>query len=233
MRERETVYLVDDDDGMRQSLDFLLRSAGFQVESFASGDELLAVKDWAHPSCLILDLRLEEMSGLELRDQLRARGCSLPTIMISGRAEIPEVVAALKQGVLDFLGKPFRDQELIEKAREAIRQSIHLRENEAKESLLRRRFDSLTHREREVLTRVVAGKVNKAIAVELGVSQKTIEYHRKNVMNKLNVVSVPELVRLAMSVDEVAESVDSEQDDHRPAPHDATLRANRRTTRSE
>ncbi len=192
-----TVYIVDDDSAMLESLAYLLKASGFSVEPCRSGGQLLERAHWSRPACLVIDLRLTDIDGLELRRLLRDRGIDIPTIIISGRAEIPDAVRAVKDGVLDFLTKPFDDGDLIQRIRQAIEQDAENLRQQAEMDQLRDRFSRLTSRESEVLKCVLDGMANKQIAATLGLSAKTVEFHRKHVMEKIEVDSVTELVRLS------------------------------------
>jgi FixJ family two-component response regulator len=195
-----TVYVVDDDEAMCESLRYLLQAEGYHVEHDLLGQSALSRTDWRRPACLVIDLRLADQCGLELRRKLRERGIEIPTIMISGRAEIPDAVRAVKDGVLDFLTKPFDDRDLIARVRQAIAQDAEMIGRQAELEALQARFAKLTRREHEVMLCVLAGRSNKQIAAELDLSAKTVEFHRKNVMRKIAVASVPALVRLAAVV---------------------------------
>lgn len=199
MTSRFTVYVVDDDDGMRESLHYLLTAAGYRVVAFRTGDEFLNLPSRQHPCCLVLDLCLASMDGIKLHKELKARGMELPTIMISGRAEINDVVEAVRDGVLDFLAKPFNDHRLLDLVALALAKDEQWERERSEREAIEQRLALLTGRERELMEGVIAGKVNKVIAAELGLSHKTVEYHRKNVMEKLGVGSVPELVKLVLS----------------------------------
>ncbi len=192
-----TIYIVDDDCAMLESLTYLLQAEGFSVEQCRSGQQLLAKTLWSRPACMVIDLRLADIDGLELRRKLRDRGIDIPTIIISGRAEIPDAVRAVKDGVLDFLTKPFDDAELIQRIRQAIVQDEENLRQKAEMDELRERFSRLTARESEVLRCVLEGMANKQIAASLGLSAKTVEFHRKHVMEKVEVETVTELVRLS------------------------------------
>jgi two-component system response regulator FixJ len=192
-----TVYVVDDDSAMLESLTYLFQAEGFGVEQCRSGGQLLERTNWSRPACMVIDLRLIDIDGLELRRRLRDRGIDIPTIIISGRAEIPDAVRAVKDGVLDFLTKPFDDTELIQRIRQAMTQDEENLRQKAEMDELRQRFSRLTSRESEVLRCVLEGMANKQIAVTLCLSPKTVEFHRKHVMEKIEVDTVTELVRLS------------------------------------
>ncbi len=191
------VFVVDDDHALRESLRWLVQSLGLAVEVFANAEDFLAAYDCTQPGCLVLDVRLPGISGLNLQDQLAARGLSLPVILITGHAEFSTAVRGLRAGAVDFLEKPFSDQELLDRIREAIGADRAARLVEAERAEVTALVSLLTEREREVMTLVVAGKSNKVIAAELSLSPKTVEVHRAHVMRKLQVESVADLVRLA------------------------------------
>ncbi|MBY0587771.1 response regulator [bacterium] len=195
-----TIYVIDDDDAVGESLRYLLHAEGYAVEHDHSAEECLNRQVWDRPACLVMDLRLSDTSGLDLLRQLRERGIHMPTIMISGRAEIPDAVRAVKEGVLDFLTKPFSDDDFLQRIRQAIELDQESLRKNAELLELRSRFDRLTSREREVMRCVLNGQANKQIAVELALSAKTVEFHRKHVMKKTGATTVTELMRLAAIV---------------------------------
>ncbi len=196
-----TVFVVDDDESVRASLRFLLRSAGLESGAFGSASEFLATYDPAQPGCLVLDVRMPGMSGLELQQELNLRGAIIPVIFITGHGDIPMAVAAMRHGAHDFLQKPFRDEDLIERVRRALDKDAKVRAALEEHRVIRARLDSLTPREREVLLLMVRGKPNKIMAHELGVSQRTVEIHRARVMEKSGASSLAELVRMVMEVE--------------------------------
>jgi two-component system, LuxR family, response regulator FixJ len=196
-----TVFVVDDDESVRGSLRFLLRSAGLESRAFGSAHEFLAAYDPSQPGCLVLDVRMPGMSGLELQQELNLRGAILPVIFITGHGDIPMAVEAMQHGAHDFLQKPFRDQDLIERVRRALAQDAKSRAALEEHKAIRGRLDSLTPREREVLALMARGKPNKIMAHELGVSQRTVEIHRARVMEKSGATSLAELVRMVMDVE--------------------------------
>ena len=193
------VFVVDDDEAMRDALDTLIRSAGLKTALYASADEFLAGYDPEQPGCLVLDVRMPGMNGLELQQTLAEQGVNLPVIIITGHGDIPMAVEAMRAGALDFLEKPFREQDLLQRITQAIEQDANLRQEQARRAEIVARVASLTPREREIMDLVVAGKHNKAIASELGLSHKTVEFHRANIMEKTNANSVAELVRMALA----------------------------------
>jgi FixJ family two-component response regulator len=200
MPPEPTVFVVDDDPAMRDSLCWLLQSVDLHVETYPSADAFLAAYDVGRPGCLVLDVRMPGMSGLNLQDELRARHIRLPIIMLSGHAEVPTAVRALKAGAIDFMEKPFSDELLLDRIRHAIDLDREQRDAEARRSAVAERYALLTPREREVMELVTAGKANKVIAAELGLSPKTVEVHRAAVMDKMQADSVPDLVRMRLAL---------------------------------
>lgn len=194
-----TVFVVDDDHAVRKSLELLLKSVGLSAATYPSAQEFLDAYDPSSPGCLVLDVRMPGMSGLELQRTLRERGVEIPTIVITGHGDVPVAVRALKDGALEFLEKPFSKQMLLEHIREALRHETRRRAQRDRAVDAGERLAALTKRERQVLELVVAGKVSKEIAAELGLSKKTVDVHRAHVMHKLKVESVAELVQLVVS----------------------------------
>lgn len=192
-----TVFVVDDDAQMRESLKNLIRSVGLRVELFASAREFVQSRHPEAPSCLVLDVRMPGLSGLDLQKQTSEAGLQIPIIFITGHGDIPMSVRAMKAGAVEFLTKPFRDQDLLDAIQLALERSRKAREQQAEIEELRRRFALLTPREREVMERVVAGLLNKQIGAELGTSETTIKIQRHQVMDKMGASSLPELVRMA------------------------------------
>jgi two-component system response regulator FixJ len=190
------VYIVDDDDGMRRALTVLMGTIGYHAIPFARPREFLEKYDPAQPGCLVLDVRMPEMSGLEVQQHLNRTGSMLPVILITGHGDIPMAVQAMKDGAYDFLQKPFRDQDLIDRINGALKQDAENRATLEKHADLKRRYESLTPREREVMALVVDGKANKVIAIDLGLSERTVEIHRANVMEKMGARSVAHLVKM-------------------------------------
>jgi FixJ family two-component response regulator len=201
-----TVFVVDDDRAMRESLSWLLDSVGLRVRSYATATDFLAEHDPAQPGCLVLDVRMPGMSGLDLQAELARRGVELPTIVITGHAEVSMAVRAVKAGAIDFIEKPFSDQLLLDRVRQALEVDLEAREVRRRREDARRRLATLTAREREVLNLVVAGKANKEIASALGVSPKTVEVHRAHVMSKMCVDSLAELIRITLLAGEIREN---------------------------
>lgn len=192
------VFVVDDDPAMRDSLRWLIESTGLQVETFADAQTFLARIRPELPGCVVLDVRMPGMSGLDLQAELARRGIGLPTIVVTGHAEVPMAVRAVKAGAIDFIEKPFSDQLLLDRVRQGIEMDRQERDGRARRAEILRRMSLLTQREREVLDLVVGGKANKEIAAALRLSPKTVEVHRAHVMEKMQASSVAELVRLAL-----------------------------------
>jgi two-component system response regulator FixJ len=195
-KRKPTVYVVDDDDGMRRALGVLMTTVGYQAAVFARPGEFLSKYDPTQPSCLVLDVRMPEMSGLEVQQHLNRNGSMLPVILVSGHGDIPMAVQAMKDGAFDFLQKPFRDQELLDRINAALKLDAENRASVDRLADLKQRADSLTPREREVMAMVVDGKANKVIAIDLGLSERTVEIHRANVMEKMGARSVAHLVKM-------------------------------------
>ena len=190
------VFLIDDDSAVRKALGRLIRTAGHEVESFGSPAAFLAREPHGGPACLVLDLRLPGMTGLEVQETLERAGRAVPIIFISGRADVPASVKAMKAGAVDFLGKPIDEGELLAAIASALARDAALRTDRAERQALATRFNRLTPRERDVCALVAAGLLNKQVAAELGTTEKTVKVHRGRVMAKLEVGSVAELVRL-------------------------------------
>jgi RNA polymerase sigma factor (sigma-70 family) len=200
MECEHVVFIVDDDASVRKSLERLVRSVGLRGKTFASAPEFLECAASDGPSCLVLDVRMPGASGLALQETLAAAGQSIPIIFITGHGDISMSVRAMKAGAVDFLAKPFNDQDLLEAVQEAIARDREAREKRAALQAIQQRVALLTPRERDVLALVVAGLLNKQIAAELGMSEKTVKVHRAQVMQKMQVSSVAQLVLLAEKV---------------------------------
>ena len=201
MKERQpTVYVVDDDEAVRSALRLLLKSVGLAATAVPTAQQFLASYDPGQPGCLVLDVRMPGMSGLELQQQLNLRGAVIPVIFITGHGDVPMAVEAMQQGACDFLQKPFRDQDLIDRIQKALVKDKQNRAEIGERSRNRERFESLTPREREVLALVASGKPNKVMAADLGLSQRTVEIHRARVMEKMGVSSLAQLVRIVMEL---------------------------------
>lgn len=195
MRESEQiVFVVDDDDAVRGSLRMLLDSVGLTSALFPSAAAFLAEVSSEQGGCVLLDIRMPGMSGLELFEQMCAKGMRLPVIFITGHGDVPMAVRAIKKGAFDFLQKPFNDQDLLDRVQAALREDIARRNTNVERQSLCDRRDKLTPREREIMERVVAGQANKVIAIDLGLSERTVELHRAHVMEKMEVRSLAELV---------------------------------------
>jgi RNA polymerase sigma factor (sigma-70 family) len=199
-----TVFVVDDDPSVRSSLKFLISTVGLQVETFESAEAALQKLSPEAPSCLVLDVRLRGLSGLDLQGELAARNCQVPIVFITGHGDIPMTVRAMKAGAVEFLTKPFRDQDLLDAVRIALERDRARRQRESERTELQQRFDSLTSREREVISLVVAGKLNKEIAHQLGTAENTIKVHRSRAVEKMHAQSVAELVRMMEKIKGVA-----------------------------
>ena len=195
------VFVIDDDESMRRALERLLRSVGLQVETFSAASDFIGRALPDRPACVILDLRLPGQSGLDVQESLARAGREVPIIFISGYADVPSSVRALKAGAFDFLQKPFSDQQLLDVIHEALERDRDERRLRAERAAVRERFDTLTPRERDVLHLVLQGLLNKQIAAELGISEKTVKFHRGRVMDKTQAGSVAELVRQAEKID--------------------------------
>jgi FixJ family two-component response regulator len=190
------VFVVDDDSSVREAIKSLIRSVGLRVETFGTAQEFLHSTRPDAPGCVVLDVRLPGLSGLDLQRELAAHGINLPVIFITGHGDIPMSVRAMKAGALEFLTKPFRDQDLLDAIQQALERDRAARQHRTETTDLRERFDSLTSREREVMGLVVSGLLNKQIAGKLGTSEVTIKIHRSQVMKKMGAGSLAELVRM-------------------------------------
>jgi two-component system response regulator FixJ len=196
----QTVFIVDDDPAIRIAMQALLESVNIEHEIFASADEFLQDEGKHRSGCLVLDIRMPGLGGLELQDELISRGNSLPIIFITGHGDVPMAVDAMQKGAIDFIQKPFRDQELLDRVRDALSTDQQLREERDRHAEVESRLQRLTKREREVFDLVVTGKPNKVIAYELDVSQRTVEIHRARVMEKMEAKSLADLVRMHISL---------------------------------
>jgi len=192
-----TVFIIDDDRGMRQAIQDLVESVGLRAESFATGEEFLKRKRTNDPSCLVLDVRLPQMSGLDFQRQLAEAGMQIPIIFVTAHGDVPMSVRALKSGAVEFLTKPFRDQDLLDAIQQALQRDRAERDRQAEIHDLQERYGALTAREQQVMALVVSGMLNKQIASEIGASEATVKIHRGNVMHKMQAGSVVDLVRMA------------------------------------
>ena len=196
------VYVVDDDEAVRGSVRFLIRSVGLPAQAFASAQEFLDAYNQRHPGCLLLDVRMPGMNGLELQEELNRRGATIPVVFITGHGDVPMAVAAMQQGAFDFLQKPFRDQDLLDRVQRAMARDAESRARLAAQAETLTRLATLTPRETEVLRLVTRGKANKVVGAELGVSQRTVEIHRAHVMEKMRASSLAEQVRMVLDSEE-------------------------------
>lgn len=192
------IHVIDDDDAMRESLGFLLESAGLSARTYESALQFLDAALDEAPACVVTDVRMPDMNGLELVRRLRARGIGLPVIVITGHGDVPLAVEAMKAGVVDFLEKPFDDEIFLISVRAALDSGVRASQQEADKGRFEKMLSVLSPREKEVLKGVVAGKPNKIIAYELGISPRTVEVYRANVMTKTGAASLSELVRMAL-----------------------------------
>ncbi|HYD04962.1 MAG TPA: response regulator FixJ [Reyranella sp.] len=194
------VHVVDDDAAMRDSLSFLLEAAGMQARTYDSALALLDRMDVLEPGCILTDVRMPEMSGLDLVRRLKALNVAMPIVIMTGHADVPLAIEAMKAGVVDFLEKPFDDEALLSALRAALAQGQEARAEAQEQAAIRARIDSLSPRERDVLDGLVAGRANKVIAFDLGISPRTVEIYRANLMTKMQAGSLSELVRMALLV---------------------------------
>ena len=198
---QSTVFVVDDDEAVRASLRLLLKSVGLPATAYSSAQEFLAGYDPRHPGCVVLDVRMPGMSGLELQQILNMRGATIPVIFITGHGDIPMAVEAMQHGAFDFLQKPFRDQDLLDRVQRALERDHRTRQELKEKDRIQDRLTSLTPREHEVLSLITRGKPNKVVAADLGVSQRTVEIHRARVMEKMGASSFAQLVRMVLDTE--------------------------------
>ena len=196
-----TVFLVDDDSSVRESLNLLLSSAGYDVKPFASAKDFLdSERGTPGPACLVLDVKMPGLSGLDLQKELKSRNCMIPIVFITGHGDIPMSVQAMKKGAVDFLPKPFEDDDLLDAVKEALLSDLQVRAASDERKISMQRLESLTTREHEVLRYLITGMLNKQIAYELKISERTVKAHRKQVLDKMGVDSIAQLVRLTEKI---------------------------------
>jgi two-component system, LuxR family, response regulator FixJ len=198
---RAQVFIVDDDEAVRNTLRLVLKAAGLPCVTFSSAQEFLASYDLEQPGCVVLDVRMPGMTGLELQQILNLKGAVIPVIFISGHGDVPMAVEAMKHGAFDFVQKPVKDQELSERVKRALEKDRVDRDQLRQRDQIRDRLQSLTPREREILSLVTRGKPNKVMAGDLGVSQRTVEIHRARVMEKMGAQSLAQLVRMVLDLE--------------------------------
>ncbi len=196
-----TIFIVDDDEAIRDSLAVLLKTVDLNATTFSSGDEFLEAYDPGWEGCILLDIRMPGTSGMEVQKRLAESGCSIPVIFITGHGDIPMAVEAMHGGAFDFIQKPFRDQDLLDRIDQALTTSNEQEQQAARKKTVQNQLQTLTPREQEVMQLVVHGSANKVIAMDLGVSQRTVEIHRARVMEKMRARSLAELVRMALLIE--------------------------------
>lgn len=201
MSEKERVFVVDDDEAVRDSIGMLLETVDIPYVTYPDGQSFLDGVDPSEVSCLVLDIRMPGMSGLELQEKLGAMQVDIPIVFITGHGDIPMAVEAMRRGAVDFLRKPFRDQELLDRIQEALSRDADNRGQAADVESVKEQIAELTPREREVFKRVASGQANKVVAIELGISERTVEIHRSNVMQKTHSRSLADLVRLLIKTE--------------------------------
>lgn len=200
----QTVYIVEDDEAVRDSLSLLLQSEGLPVIAYDRASRFL--EDWRPDmaGCVVLDIRMPEMDGMELQEALVERGSDLPIIFVTGHGDVPLAVEAMRKGAVDFIEKPYHEEQLLEKIRNALSENAEHRQVREEKQVILERLDELTPREREIMDRMIAGQANKVIAIELNISQRTVEIHRSRVMHKMGTHSLAQLVRMVLSVQDEA-----------------------------
>ena len=198
--QKQTIHVVDDDEAMRDSMNWLLEGEGYTVACYDSAASFLAARNDRMRGCIVLDVRMPEMSGLELHEKLETLGSRLPIIFVTGHGDVPMAVSALQRGACDFIEKPFNNEDLLSRVQRALELDSHLAARKQRNSAIAHRLEQLTQREREVMQLVVAGKLNKQVADELEISMKTVEAHRARVMEKMGVRTLAELVKAVMTV---------------------------------
>ncbi len=196
---KQSIFIVDDDENVRDSLTELLASVGLNTSAYSTAKEFLDDFNHNNSGCVLVDVRMPGMSGIQLQHELNEMGATLPVIIMTGHGDIKMAVQAMKDGAFEFLQKPFRDQDLLDSIAKALEKEELIRERHKTKAELEKRINSLTERERQVVDKVLEGKVNKIIARELGVSDRTIEIHRSHAMHKLNATSVAEMVKIMLS----------------------------------
>jgi two-component system, LuxR family, response regulator FixJ len=206
MDRQDTVFIVDDDEGIREGLGLLLETVGQPYESYSTAIEFLDAYDPGRGGCLVLDIRMPRMSGLELQEKLNEQECLLPIIFITGHGDIPMAVDAMRRGALDFIRKPFREQDLLDRINAALDSDAGKRKGLSDRRDLLERLSSLSERESEVFHRVAAGDMNKVIGSDLGISERTVEVHRSHVMKKLGVRTLAQLIRFEIETELMADS---------------------------
>ena len=199
-RKDAVVYIVDDDEAVRDSLSLLVSSIGLRVRALPAATDFLGAYDASRPCVLVLDIRMPGMSGIELQEHLIENDSLIPIIFITGHGDVQMAVEAMKSGAVDFIQKPFRDQDLLDRINQALDEELKERDERVTQQEIRRRVETLTPREKEVLGLVVQGKANKVIAIDLGVSQRTVEIHRSRVMEKMKARSLAQLVRMMTAI---------------------------------
>lgn len=200
---QQTVYVVEDDEAVRDSLELLLKSDGKPVKTYESAGSFLADYSDQMAGCIVLDIRMPGMDGMELQKKLNDKHSILPIIFVTGHGDVPMAVDAMKEGAVDFIQKPYREEALLEKIEAALEQDREQRKTLDERQEIVRRIKSLTPREREIMDRMIAGQANKVIAIELEISQRTVEIHRSRVMHKMGTHSLAHLVRMVLSVKEL------------------------------
>ena len=203
---QQTVYVVEDDEAVRDSLELLLKSDGKPVKTYESATAFL--KDYSDKmaGCIVLDIRMPGMDGMELQKKLNEKHSILPIIFVTGHGDVPMAVDAMKEGAVDFIQKPYREEALLEKIEAALNQDLEQRKSLDEKQEIIRRINSLTPREHEIMDRMIAGQANKVIAIELEISQRTVEIHRSRVMHKMGTHSLAHLVRMALSVKDLIDA---------------------------
>jgi len=200
VQQPPTVFIVDDDRAMRESLKALMKTVGLNAQTYSSADDFLEAYDSVQRGCLVADVRLPGMSGLELQEKLLKEHITLPVIIITGHGDVPMAVQAMKLGALNFIEKPFRDQVLLDNIKKAIDLDTKIRNKQVEYAEIQEKLKKLTAREKEIMNLLITGEPGKAIAFDLGISQKTVDFHRSNITKKMNVKSLIELVHLLKNI---------------------------------